>query len=256
MEQPAMANSGGAPTGYTGAPGEGNCSGCHGGNNVNESSVGSISVSTDIPSTGWQPNQSYTITVSVTASGKSKFGFQSQVVNASTNNTRIGTVTAGTSSQANVSGSKTYLTHLNNSNTGTNGRSWTYTWTAPSSTTNNARVYTSVVVADNANFSSGDYVYTNELLLTAATPTSILREFGSEEVSAFYDRSTQQVWIDTKNTSIEWQSYQIVNASGQLIQKGNLTNQSLQSVNLLQSNNGLIIVTLYAKQGVKTIKLF
>ena len=57
--------SGGPPTGRTGAPGETTCqAGCHSSFALNSGS-GSVSIASDVPETGYEAGQTYTITFNV-----------------------------------------------------------------------------------------------------------------------------------------------------------------------------------------------
>ena len=65
-------NASGSPGGKTGSPTDGaSCTGCH------YAGIGTgATITTDIPSSGYIPNQVYTITAEVSQTGISKFGFE------------------------------------------------------------------------------------------------------------------------------------------------------------------------------------
>ncbi|MFY8020599.1 MAG: choice-of-anchor V domain-containing protein [Bacteroidia bacterium] len=116
----------GAPAGRTGSPGDGGAtcitSGCHSGTTSDVSNV----ITTNIPTEGYTPGTTYTITVTMASSGKKGFQVSPQKVDG----TLVGTLTAGTGSQL---VSNKYVTHT--SFKSANPAIWTFSWTAPASGT-------------------------------------------------------------------------------------------------------------------------
>jgi len=117
----------GAPSdGRTGSPGDGGktCAqgGCHSGGPTDVTGI----LSSDIPSEGYTPGASYTITVTVDQSGSKGFIVSPQ----KTDGTLLGSITAGAGNQK--VGNK-YITH----STPKSGASavWTFTWVAPAAGT-------------------------------------------------------------------------------------------------------------------------
>lgn len=113
----------GAPTdGRTGSPGDGGktcaTAGCHNGTAADVSNV----ISSNIPSEGYTPGASYTITVSVDGSGKKGFCVSPQ----KEDGTLLGTLTAG-AGNAFVGGK--YITHTSAKTDAS--AVWTFTWVAP-----------------------------------------------------------------------------------------------------------------------------
>lgn len=115
----------GAPAGYAGGVAEGGttCYSCHQGA---VSVASSTIISTNIPTEGYTPGSSYTITVSVDNSGKKGFEVSPQLADGSL----AGTLTAGTSNTV-VSGK--YVTHTSAKTT--TPAVWTFTWKAPAAGT-------------------------------------------------------------------------------------------------------------------------
>ncbi|HNX86709.1 MAG TPA: T9SS type A sorting domain-containing protein [Bacteroidales bacterium] len=122
---------GGSPAGYTGSPADGqNCVGCHGG------SVGNVTgwITSNVPAAGYTPGASYTITVTVTGTGKKGFEVSPQ----SLTGTLLGTLTPGTGSKFASSNPK-YITQTSGVNT--NPAVWNFTWTAPAAGTGTVTFY-------------------------------------------------------------------------------------------------------------------
>ncbi|MBM3433828.1 MAG: T9SS type A sorting domain-containing protein [Bacteroidetes bacterium] len=160
---PAFTNANGPGGGKSGSPASNGqtCSSCHSGASI---STQTVSISTDIPSTGFVPNTNYQITVTNSTGGASnpRSGFQASVESAG----HQGSLTAGTGSKVvNTS----FVTHTSSGNTVSNGQAaWTFTWNsgnAPDGTT----IYVSSLFANGNNNDNGDAVATQTLALTRST---------------------------------------------------------------------------------------
>jgi len=117
----------GAPAGYAGGPAESGAtcanSSCHGGT---ATAASTTILSTDIPTEGYTPGNSYTITVSVNNSGKKGFEVSPQLADG----TLAGTLTAGT---GNTVVNDKYITHTAAKISAP--AVWTFTWKAPAAGT-------------------------------------------------------------------------------------------------------------------------
>ena len=103
---PTGAGVAGPPAGYTGSPGDGqNCASCH------SSSVQTITgvITSNIPASGYMPNQTYTITASLSQTGINRFGFQISPQN--TSGTKLGSLIVTNSTETSLSGSGKYIQH-------------------------------------------------------------------------------------------------------------------------------------------------
>ena len=147
----------GAPSGNTGSPGDGQTcnTSCHtqGGTQTNEM----VSVTSDVPGTGYVAGQTYTFTIT-TSGGGSKKGFQVSPQDVSGN--LIGTLIAsGTGTQFSAGGS----THITHNAAGTSSSSWTFEWTAPTSGTGDVTFYVAVNFTNTSGDQFGDVVVTETL---------------------------------------------------------------------------------------------
>ncbi len=148
-------NSGGPSAGLTGAPGDGNCTNCHGGSPVTSGTAFDYISITGLPSGGYAPGSSYTLTLNGGAAATAKNGFQ--LIALSPSNSMAGSFTSGTGSQAMVGGGgKTYLGHTAAGNTQS---SWTYTWTAPNPSVGTVTFYVALNATNSNSGTSGDVVY-------------------------------------------------------------------------------------------------
>lgn len=169
---PALTNSSGPSGGKSGSPASSGetCSGCHSGASI---TTQSISITTDIPATGFEPNTNYLITVTNSTGGVShlKSGFQASVESSG----HQGSVTAGAGTKV-VSSS--YVTHNSSSNSVVNGQaSWNFVWnsgSAPNATT----IYAAGLFANGNGTTSGDAVATQSLVLTRSS-----LGFGEEQLA-------------------------------------------------------------------------
>jgi hypothetical protein len=121
----------GAPAGYTGSPGDGqHCQSCHGGSNATVSGW----ITSNIPSAGYTGGVTYTITATVSGSGKKGFEISPQ----STSGLQLGTLAAGTNNHL-VGGTK-YVTQ--NSAGSTSGTVvYNFSWIAPAAGTGTVTFY-------------------------------------------------------------------------------------------------------------------
>lgn len=153
------------PTGYTNAPGEANCSSCHGtalynANTAQPPSIG-FNLTTTVPLGAMQPNTTYLMSLTFSNPGSTKYGFQIVALpnNANQNSTSIGTLALNSGNSAvNVS---TVLgrTYARTTSSGTsalsNTRTWNFNYTTPNNQTG-VTFYAIVNSADGDNMASSD----------------------------------------------------------------------------------------------------
>jgi hypothetical protein len=155
-------NPGGAPGGASGAPADNNntCarSGCHSGSATDQDGI----LSSNVPSTGYVPGETYTISVLIVQQGISRFGFQ--VSPQAANGAVQGTITITDAARTQLISGK-YVTHRQASINSLNSNSWEFNWTAPAAGTGTVNFY-GAAMASNANGNtSGDQVFRDVLSL-------------------------------------------------------------------------------------------
>jgi hypothetical protein len=169
----ATQNSNGAPNGNTGAPGETNCTACHGGSAVNSDPDGKTTVAVTLNGdtvTQYVLNQTYDVSVTVSHPQSNKFGFQLTALN-SAGNSDVGTVTFGSEVSLNedTGRNRFYLNHKSNSTSGTNNaRTWTFRW-RPEGVSGAVTFYAAGNATNGNGSISGDRIYTTSLTVQQNT---------------------------------------------------------------------------------------
>lgn len=151
------ANTSGSQGGYSGSLSDGRTcgtnGGCHGGGATNLSMI-----TTDIPATGWVPNTTYSVTVTVSQAGINKFGFEWAAEDAS--GTDQGFALGSSDVQNITSGNGAgHVTHVSSSTSGTGTASWSFLWTAPAAGVGDITMYAAGNAANGQNNTTGDVIY-------------------------------------------------------------------------------------------------
>lgn len=164
----AHTNASGAPAGHTGSPSDGQTcarSGCHVGGSAVTSETGVIS--SNIPESGYVGGQTYTMSITLTKQGGTKFGFQLSPQDATGN--PIGILIAGAGSQI-VGGN--YLTHSFSGSTGSGTKTWDFQWIAPAAASEIVTFYAAYNFA-NADFGTGGDVVVVDMYVVSPSSLSI-----------------------------------------------------------------------------------
>lgn len=162
----ALTNSGGPPPNNTGAPGQSNCTSCHGGTVNSGSATRSLVFNGNPNLTSYTPGQTYTAVLTINQTGIGTFGFQ--MISRNANNANVGTFIATNANETQVSNG--YFQHTSGgiAATTTGSKSWSFSWTAPASGTGTVSFYVATNAADGTGGTSGDAIYTNVFTLTEA----------------------------------------------------------------------------------------
>lgn len=165
-----ISNSAGAPAGRTGAPGELTCQeGCHNSFALN-TGPGATSLSSTVPETGYEPGQTYQVSLKIKNAGVTRFGFGATTIG-TVSQTGAGNkaLTEATRTKLATLSGKEYITHTSAGTSSNDSASWSFNWTAPAAGTGEVKVYASFVgcnVANNGRL--GDHVYTQSLVIGEA----------------------------------------------------------------------------------------
>jgi len=159
--QQLQSHSYGAPSGYTNAPGDGNCTACHLGGPLNGTGlVYTLSVlKNGIAQTDYMADSSYDVKLTMTEQWAGRLGFAMKCVG--------GTLSPSTDGRTQNGGG--YITH---NTTGCAPQSlnpassaWVMPWTAPPATIDTSRFYTSMLVADGSGSDGSDTCHIASLII-------------------------------------------------------------------------------------------
>ena len=171
-----FSNSNGAPAGVTGSPGDNNrkCDQCHSYSGAGYSPTFEV---TGIPADGYQPGQTYQLTLTVSNVNTARMGFEACVENAS--NQKQGTFSNIDGTTQAIQGN-TYITHTSSSNTQTQ---WSFNWTAPTTAQGDLNLYFSVNMANGDSNTTGDYVQAGSASIQQGANS--LKEIDAGQVTIF-----------------------------------------------------------------------
>ena len=231
-----MSYSGGITGAYSGSPGDGgsSCTACHSGS----ANLGaSASITTNIPSDGYELNTDYTITVNSTSSS-SKLGFQLTAENGS--NTKVGSFIAGSGTR--VSGQR-----ITQSTPSTSG-DWSFTWKSPATNEGNVTFYTAVNATNGNGGTSGDQV----VLANKSVGVLGISEAKRLHFEMFPNPASENLTIQlpsgSKNASVVFYDYIGRTA---LTQKVSQTNNQ---INVQKLSSGVYIIKVLADGKIGTQK--
>lgn len=172
---PSTTSTGGAPAGYTNAPSENNCTSCHAGAlQTSGTNYNNISFGGNFTGGGYIPDSTYTLTLSYTHTGKTKFGYQLTCLD--NNNAMAGSFAtiAGNNKSSTLSGTvagatRQYMRQTSAGASGSGSVSWSFSWTAPSSNVGDVTIYSIVNSANSAGGNSGDIIIAREFSISPST---------------------------------------------------------------------------------------
>lgn len=241
-------NASGAPSGRTGAPGEGNCTGCHQGNVMAGSSENQFILvgSSGVVST-YIPGETYQVGLSM-ASNPAKKGMQVTVLNAT--NQFVGSFApAAGGVNFTTGGGKTYANHTAVSATSTFPL-WTWEWTAPATNVGPVKFYVATNVADNNLLNTGDVIHLSNHTFNG---TVGLEENTLETVQNF------NASFSAENNTMYLQFTALINGKNYL----NLVDMSGKSVlnmdlgtSSIGMNKDAIRLPEYIKNGLYVVQFF
>lgn len=157
----------GAPEASAGAPGEEDCTACHG----SASGSGMVTLELDGGATSYTPGQKTRVRVRIEDEGARRWGFQATArPEANARATAGSLATADAQTRIIRSGVLEWITHTNaGTRRGTTGPvTFEFDWTAPDSDVGSVAFYVAANAANNDTTSSGDRIYKATVKLSAA----------------------------------------------------------------------------------------
>jgi hypothetical protein len=156
--------------GFTGSPGEDDCTNCHNSFAVN---TGGGTISLQVPGmTGneYVPGQTYSLSVTVSRSANNLFGFGFEALNTLLDNSGNLIITDVASTQIKtrvVNGiTKRNVVHTLNGGASTGSKTFNFDWTAPTTGSGPVTFYFAGVAANGNGEDDNDYVYKSSLTVT------------------------------------------------------------------------------------------
>lgn len=237
-------------TGYTGAPGEGNCTSCHSG--AVNSGPGSVSISA-IPdfSAGYTPGQAYVVSLTILETGRSLFGFDVVALDSLNKNAGTLAVSNTTQTRSAVSGGRTNITHKTNGGASANSHTFDFKWTAPAAANaHGVTFYASAMAANKNGNSGGDNVYTSTLSLQPVINSAVTKSVLSADWTVAPNPATDQLSLTYSLRAATDVSVRVISLDGKIVYTQALDNtaagtQTLR-IPLNEIHAGLYYVALSA----------
>lgn len=250
-------NAGGAGSGVTGAPGEGNCTNCHSGTTLagtTENVLTVIDPMTLTTVTTYIPSKTYSVALTM-SSIPSKKGFQATALDPS--NAMAGTFAAGTNTS--ISGTlKKYANHTSTSNTNTT-TAWLWSWTAPATDVGNVKFYVATNKANDNNNQTGDQIYLSQHTLTPAGAGIGDDENTAANFKVGYSSDNNTLNFNYNSLVSGETSINIVDLNGRSVFASNLGNavvgKNVESFKLpAEFKNGMYIANFFVNNNAMSAK--
>ena len=232
-----MSSAGGQEAGLSGSPGDGGttCTQCH---SAGGSFGASVAITTNIPSSGYDLNTEYDITVTANSSA-TKHGFQITAEKVSDNG-KVGTFIADANAKTKIFSSGNYLTHTIAS-TSLNENSWTFKWKSPATDESQVKFYASAVAANANSSTSGDEVVTTN---TSVGSLSI-SEANRLDFSMYPNPSSEEMVTIQLPTGTLKADVSLYDISGRLIKTQKITSNN-NKVSVQNLSNGIYMFKVAA----------
>ncbi|HNQ12923.1 MAG TPA: T9SS type A sorting domain-containing protein [Bacteroidia bacterium] len=227
VHQASIGNSGGAQAGHSGSPADGKtCIQCH---NTSAVPLPNL-ISSTIPTQGYTPGATYTITAAVGQTGINKYGFQ--VSPQSANGTYLGNLVVTNPSQSKIIGTK-YITHTIGGVSGIGFKAWTFDWIAPASGTGDVTFYGAFVYANGNNNSSGDMVRTSTYTVSENLSTGIESASSGLSFNLYPNPFQNQATISFSTNIEDLSDISIYNLLGKVLSPAQYTLRQINSKEVL-----------------------
>jgi len=203
-------NSGGSNGGKTGSGADqNNCTQCHAGTPLRSY----FWITSNIPPSGYIPNQTYSITLTATHANAAKLGFEITAENAA--HQKTGTFIITQSNATKLTNASHAVTHTGLGTTPNNGsRSWTFDFIAPNFGTGTFNFFAAFVAANGNMGTSGDVVYLTDTLFTQDPTAHFTPKNAKSNTQIFPNPASDYLFIKTTETIY---SIQIINLQGKVV---------------------------------------
>lgn len=159
----------GSPGGKTGSPTDGSsCTGCHYAG-VKDSAM----IITNIPLSGYVPNQTYTITANISQHTIQKFGFEITAEETNFGSAKAGSFLVTDALATKFVNNNTAITHTAGGTFGSQSRSWSMDWVAPNTGTGAVTFFGAFMATNGDGSNSGDTYHSATLTFNEGFSASI-----------------------------------------------------------------------------------
>jgi len=253
-------NAGGPTYGVAGEPPlNENCavSGCHSGSAVN-SGGGTATIlfkdSLGNNVSSYDPNHTYTVTLSITEGAKTRYGFEAIILKSIGSGTNvIGTMIVTNSVKTQLFGPATRkcIMHTINGIDSTNNlRSWSFNWKAPASNNGTATIYAAFNATNKDQNSSGDKIYTKTLAITGnGTFVGIADKTNTNKNHIYPNPATTYLNIDLNSKA----TITIFSMDGKAIYTSDYDTSNTK-INIEQFPAGVYIAQVVSEHEIETFK--
>jgi hypothetical protein len=216
----ASASAAGPSPSHTNAPGEANCTACHSDFPV-DSGTGNVAIS-GVPA-NYLPNQNHSITVSMSQADAVIYGFQLTAIDATGASAGTFTLPVQDPPQTQIVHGlvdgilRSYAEHTVDGIIPTQfgSKSWTFTWTAPSTRKGKIGFYAAGNGANSDGSPSGDYIYTNAKAALSGSAISNFDADGKSDIAVY--RPSTGVWYSLNTTDPGFQAVQFGIAEDRIV---------------------------------------
>ena len=252
----SVLNSGGAPSGRTGAPGETNCTACHSGSTQDGNPVNDLVLNGG--GTDYTAGETTPMTLTLTDDA-AKNGFQLVALNSDNEMAGTFTITDNTNTKFVASGllNRDYVTHTSN---GTSLNTWTFDWESPIEG-GDVTFYVATNKTNSSATNQGDVIYLSQHTFSAPDVSSIEEEKISESLEVLYSAHKNAVLADFEISNPSNISFNIVGLDGKSVYFKNVNHFVLgvYSEMLRLPNDirdGVYITTIFIDNKPLSKKLF
>lgn len=236
-----------SPGAKSGSPLDGSdCTQCHSGSEIKTVDW----LSTNIPETGWIPEQTYIITAVASHETAPVIGFELTAENESL---KTGTFTITDADRTKLINQSKAVTHTAAGHTPTDGQiSWEVEWTAPNRDRGDITFYAAFNGANGNGSTSGDEISTSALTVSQDASTTDIADASIQSFSAYPNPTKGMVFIESP---IEISALNIFSISGQQIRSISSVNSTYLSVDLSNEKPGLYLINATTENGELVQKL-
>ena len=253
----AVLNTGGSPSGRTGAPGEATCTSCHSGS-VLDGNGGVNALQLVAGGNEYLPNETNAMQLTFN-DASNKNGFQLVVLNDAEEMAGSLIVSDAVNTKFVTSAflNREYITHTS---TGTTQSTWNFDWLAPASG-GDVTFYVATNKTNAGSTNSGDVVYVSEHNFTAPDVAGIIEEDkNNQELIVGYQSSTNQLFLEFDVVSLNELSLNVTDLSGKSVffqNMGTYTPGSYSDKVVLNTlDAGIYNITLFMNNKPYTGKVF